>query len=544
MKQAWPKSIVVNLNEDLRTTLTVDRRRADPDDGTVTAVLGWIQKDGGAALATWTAPSFIELHCTLAELHPSVTVSADATLRAIARPGATLSLPMLDVSWPLFAAGVSDLDTEIVYELLQVSGVNVLQPFAVPALEDSVRSKLVELSRLAIRRSSSSSLNPLITQGMLYRAGELTGAGLRLPNWLRHAVSFETSNRPLQAFPVMCKPVLAAINTLGFVGLREVLRWTEENLAPVIDAMRAITGSSREMLGFDIDRLDQLGPLHRKLCRLSSCNRLGWVDLAYFSKSEGLPLEEVRTLAEDLFGYGVLIPDFNSPPKDINLTELEINFLSDFFTNTYKKARIHREFLHPIYRNLLKRMGDLWKSEEEDDDNDEYEYEYDYEYDYGNDREVFRPVGLNRPQEVLLSRDLDNRPPFLKQMTTQHLFKASRDRQFGTVAEAVRVARSIGDIGVDLGGALSFDDKLIAQFDKLLMTDSSALTDSSARIVSRLFHALDHCRPASVWDLAVAADAAKIEPRSLRPVLDLLESGGGHVARCREFLSFCAESIG
>jgi hypothetical protein len=126
-------------------------------------------------------------------------------------------------------------------------------------------------------------------------------------------------------------------------------------------------------------------------------------------------------------------------------------------------------------------------------------------------------------------------------MTTRHLFKASRDRQFGTVAEAVRVARSIGDKDVDLGGALSFDDELIAQFDKMLMTDSSALTDSSARIVSRLFHALDSCRPASVWDLALAADAAKIEPRSLRPVLDLLESGGGHVTRCREFLAFCGE---
>jgi hypothetical protein len=177
-------------------------------------------------------------------------------------------------------------------------------------------------------------------------------------------------------------------------------------------------------------------------------------------------------------------------------------------------------------------MGDLLEAEEEEDDD---------EYDYDNNREVFRPAGLNRPQEVLLSRDLDNRPPFLKQMTTQHLFKASRDRQFGTVAEAVRVARSIGDTGVDLGRALSFDDELIAQFDKMFGRESAALTDSSARIVSRLFHALDHCRPASIWDLALAADAAKIEPRALRPVLDLLEGCGGDVARCREFLAFCGE---
>jgi hypothetical protein len=42
----------------------------------------------------------------------------------------------------------------------------------------------------------------------------------------------------------------------------------------------------------------------------------------------------------------------------------------------------------------------------------------------------------------------------------------------------------------------------------------------------------------------LAADTAKIEPRALRPVLDLLEGCGGDVARCHEFLDFCAKSIG
>jgi hypothetical protein len=126
-------------------------------------------------------------------------------------------------------------------------------------------------------------------------------------------------------------------------------------------------------------------------------------------------------------------------------------------------------------------------------------------------------------------------------MTTPHLFKASRDRQFGTLAEVIRVARSLGDAGVDLGRALNFDDRLVEQFDKMFMTHGSGLTNRSARIVGRLFHAVDHRRPASVWDLALAADAAKIEPEALRPVLDLLEGCGGDVARCREFLTFCGE---
>jgi hypothetical protein len=535
---AWPRSIVVNLAEDLRTTLTVDRRRADPAEATVMAVLEWIRKTGGAALAAWTAPGFAELHRTLAELHPSVTVSADATLRAIARPDATLTLRILDASWPLFRVGISDLDPEIVCELLQVSGVDVLRPYHVPSLEDAVRTELVELSRLTIRRSPSSSLHPVVTQGMLYRAIELTEAGLSLPNWLRHAVSFEASNRTPKAFPATCRPVLAVLDALGCVGLREVLRWTEDDLTPVLDAMQAITGSSCEMLGFDINRLDKLGPLHRKLCRLSSGNRLGWVELAYFSQSEGLPLGEVRNLTEDLSGYGILIPHLDSPPKDINLTELEVNSLSDYFKNTENRARIRREYFdHPFINRrdvLIHLLRRLEESVEAGEDEDEDDYDFD-------EIEVSRPSGLNRIQEILLSRDLDDSPPFLNRITTSHLFKASRDRRFGTLAEAVKVARSLGGTRVDLGRALSLDDGLIAQFDKMLMTNSPALTDSSARIVSRLFHALDNCRPASVWDLAMAADAAKIEPFALRPVLDLLEGHGGDVTRCREFLAFCAQ---
>lgn len=528
VNQVWPKPIIVNLNEDLLTSLTVDRRRADPAETTVETVSEWVRKNGGAALAAWEAPDFLALHGTLAQLHPSVTASSDVALRAIARPGPIMTLPMLDTGWPFFGAGISDLDPEIACELLNVSGVDALRPHTIALIEDDVTASFGELARLALRRSSGNSLNPVVTQGMLYRAKELIQAGLRLPNWLGLAVSFETSNRP-QAYPATCRPVLAAVNTLGYVGLREVMRWTEDNLAPVLDAMWAIIGSSREMLGFDIDDLDKLGPLHRKLCRLSSGNRLGWTELIYFSKTEGLPLGDVQNLANDLSGYGVSIPDPDLPPKDIDLTELEVNSLSDYFNRTNKSAtfsrevsRFYRDHLDDSLFNLVQRL-EGWDP---------------------SAAEVHLRSGLSPTQQILLSQDLDGEQPFLKSITMQHLFKASRHRQFGTLSKAVGGARSLLDTEVDLGRALSFNDEAIAQFDKVFTTGSTSLTDGSMLIISRLFHAFDHCRPASVWDLALAADAAKIEPKALRPVLDLIEDGGGDVARCREFLAFCANGIG
>ena len=230
--------------------------------------------------------------------------------------------------------------------------------------------RILRLSSLIIRRPTSSSLNPVVAQRILYRTIELTEAGLRLPNWLRRAVSFEERNRLPQALSATCRPVLAALNALGCVGLREVLRWTESGFAPVLDAMREITGSSREMLGFDINRLDRLEPLHRKLCRLSLGNRLGWIELAYFVQSEGLSFGEVRKLAEDLSGYGVLIPDLASPPKDIHLTESEVEYLSHSFKNVYDEATHWRvDVFEPrehILDGIMKRFNEHYFSENED----------------------------------------------------------------------------------------------------------------------------------------------------------------------------------
>ena len=149
-----------------------------------------------------------------------------------------------------------------------------------------------------------------------------------------------------------------------------------------------------------------------------------------------------------------------------------------------------------------------------------------------------RPPDLTRKQEILISADLDGVNPFLANITMEHLFNASRHREFGTFAETVRVARSFADTAAFLPHIFGLDDRLIAQFDAMPIAGGNGF------IISRFFHAFDHHRPASVWDLALAATAANIEPQGLSPLLGLLEGCGGDVARCRDFLAFCAEGEG
>jgi hypothetical protein len=146
-----------------------------------------------------------------------------------------------------------------------------------------------------------------------------------------------------------------------------------------------------------------------------------------------------------------------------------------------------------------------------------------------------RPEDLNRAQGILLSRDFDDKEPFLRRITVSHLFEAHTENQFVTFADAIKVARSLADKGVDVGDILSLDNSVIARFESIPMTDTTE------PFVQRFFHALDHCRPAFVWDLALMADAAKIEPQALRPILDILEHCGGDAARCHQFLAYCAE---
>ena len=515
--ERWPQSIIANLTEDLLTTMTVDRRRVDPAEPTTKRVLGWIRENGGVALAAWEAPEFAALHRTLRELHPNVAATVDARLRASDRPAVTAALPVLDVRWPLSVVGISDLDPVIAQAVLLASNVDLTRPYMIS--DAQIAARLSDLSDLVPNQSDGKSENPVVIQAKFSRASELVKAGLRLPDWLRHAVLFETRNG-LQAFPARCGPVMAALEAYDRVGLGDVLRWIEADLAPVLDAMRVITDTWPSLLGFDLERLDKLGPLHRRLCRLSLNDRLSWAHLAYFSQSEALLLSEVQTLAEELAGYGVLIPNLNSPPQDTKLNISEMDAFTEYFSSR-KTSQNFSQYYAPDQNERARFINSVINRLEV------------LEVPSGDHMNC--PEDLNRVQGILLSRDFDDRKPFLRRITVSHLFEAYTDHQFVTFSDAVKVARSLADRGVDVADILSLDDSIITQF------ESIPITDTTEPVVQRFFHALDHCRPASVWDLALMADAAKIEPPALRPILDILEHCGGDVARCRQFLDFCTE---
>jgi hypothetical protein len=140
---------------------------------------------------------------------------------------------------------------------------------------------------------------------------------------------------------------------------------------------------------------------------------------------------------------------------------------------------------------------------------------------------------LDLLQELFLSHDFDRPIPYLRHITMSHFFDARCHHRFGSLSEAVKIARSLLDTEVNLGNILSCDDTLIDQIDAIPLTPEAAV------IIRRMFNALDRGRPIAVWDLALAATVNDIEPHILRPVLDFLEQCGGDTGRCREFLAFC-----
>jgi len=511
----WPVSLIVNLSEDLRCTLTVDRRRVDPTEAEIEPVLRCVRENAGAAVAAWSKPDFIGLHQTMCELHPDVAAAADAALRTYAGPRVFTRLPILDLEWPISVAGVSDLDPEIGCELLLASKTDVR--YDVYSLQRRFNISLINyLPRLDLRSDSGSSVHPLIAQGFACRVRELESAGFSLPNCLRHAALFETPEEP-QEFPARCRPVLLAVEGCGHIGLREWLRWIEADFTAVIDAARAIAVWSPQVLLFDPDRLDDLGPLQRNLCRLSFGDRLTWIELCYFAQSEGLSIASVLELAQELSGYGVWVPNLGESPQDLALTETELDLLARYFRDIRHAAQndTFPEYLsgyhnidHDIIGTLARRFR-IWASD------------------------FKRLSGLNLLQEVFLTYDFrGDAPASIRHITASHIYKAARHHRFGTLAEAFKVAVSLADTEVDLGKITGLNEDLIGRFDAIPMTPEAA------KIVHRLFHALDNGRPASVWDLALAATTDGIEPQTLHPVLDLLDCCGGDVARCREFLTF------
>ncbi len=307
MGKPWPMPAIVNLTEDLRSTLTVDRRRVSPTETEIEPVRRWVRENGGAALAAWSAPDFILLHKTLREFHPDVTVTANAALRATVEPRMMTTPPKWGVTWPLTVAGLSDLDPEIACELMLSSGMDIRG-----ALRYQVDEKFDDLAELSIRHFAGDSVNPIITQGLFARVTELANTGLSMPEGLQRAASFET-RYGLDAFPATCALVVSVIDACGRITLREFLRWIEADLAPVLDAAREIAASSPGLLAFDVAELKKLGPLQRSLCWLSSDDRLSWMDLAYFSRCEAMPFAKVLDLAKGLTRYGIRIPDLGAP---------------------------------------------------------------------------------------------------------------------------------------------------------------------------------------------------------------------------------------
>jgi len=517
----WPVSLIVNLSEDLRSTLTVDRRRVDPTESEIEPVLRWVRENGGAALAAWSKPDFMGLHQTMRELHPDVAAAADAALRAKAGPRVSTALPILDLEWPVSVAGVSDLDPEIGCELLLASRLDVRT--SAYSLQRTYKLPLIEyLPQLDFRKDSGSSVHQVVAQGVIYRVGELASAGLSLPHCLRQAASFETPEEK-QEFPTRCGPALRALEGCGRIALREWLRWIEADLVPVFDAARAIAILSPQVLLFDLDRLEELGPLQRNLCRLSFGDCLTWIELSYFAQAEGLQIESVLALAQELSGHGVQIPDLERSPRDVALTEAEFDCLKRYFRDASHREQNDR---YPGYlmgygyshsqdpetmANLARRF-DLWTGDFQ------------------------RLPNLTLLQEIFLTYDFSGTTqPSIRYITASHLYKAACHSRFGTLAQAFKVALSLADTGVDLGKITSLDDGLIHRFDAIPMTPEAAL------IVRRLFDAIDYGRPASVWDLALAATTDGIEPQTLSPVLDVLERCGGDVARCREFVAIHAK---
>jgi hypothetical protein len=124
----------------------------------------------------------------LAELDPNVITSADGFVRKT-KPDVILTVPRLEFNWPL-SVGLSDLDPEIFLELSLEKSI-IFSEFDL---------RIRPIMELAVRVERDNSIDPVVVQGMLHRTKELAAAGLVLPPWLRHAVSFETCSEP-QVFP-------------------------------------------------------------------------------------------------------------------------------------------------------------------------------------------------------------------------------------------------------------------------------------------------------------------------------------------------------
>ena len=132
-----------------------------------------------------------------------------------------------------------------------------------------------------------------------------------------------------------------------------------------------------------------------------------------------------------------------------------------------------------------------------------------------------RPTGLNRLQRLLLSRDFDDAEPYLQRVTPLRLFRASRNREFGTLRVALEVAQSLTEHGIDTQGIADMEPHLCDAMERV------AIPPDRMQYLERLFDAVDRRRPVSVWDFALAAVMLDVTPESLGPSWDYWRIAGG-----------------
>ena len=267
-------------------------------------------------------------------LGPRMVTDLDACLRSAGpETAAAATLRMVDErssspvpDWPYSGAGVCDLDPLIAEDVATATGEFTVSPI-----------------RASPSRSSGSirgqPLHPVVDQAILCRANTLVEAGLVLPLWLQRAARFGAQSTS-DAVPAACLEVLAAINDSGQVWLRDVLDWEDrEEWTPrdkdcVLEAMRAIAHWQFGLLAFNDEQTDALTPGHRRLARLSAGNRLTFVDIAFFARSERVAVVDVWALASKLKSYGVIVPDADGLPAGLELTKTQEDVLAAYYAHT------------------------------------------------------------------------------------------------------------------------------------------------------------------------------------------------------------------
>jgi hypothetical protein len=520
----WAHVLIVNLKEELRSSLTVDRRRVELTAAEAEPIHRWVEQNVGAASVSWEKPDFLKLHRTLRGLPPETTGAANIAIRSLKAP-VVMRVPKLDVIWPLSNAGICDIDPEIVAELVNASRKDVIREIQ----SFLPRSELFDLRELVLRYRGST--HPVLANALAARVMELSDAGLPIPAPLLQAASFEMSDGE-RKYDARSGPVLSIVNATGRIGVSEVLCWIERDCLIVVDTARKIGEWWPSLLRFEFDKLDDIDPMCRRLMSLARGDELGWLELVYFRDFENINLDAVLGLARKVSEYGVSIPNLSAPPDDLRLDPAEYEFLQQNLIELEKCFR-----LDPVGPKLGLRtfVGDDFDKRERMEQRF-IERNLIHEDYFMRDVSQANWASLQRKQRIMASLSGDGEAPFYKVINLTNIYQTSYSGKFGTIREAAIVARSLADFGfrVKIGSILDVDNQTLAKYEELNLAQYGNF------LVSRFFDALDRDRPVTVWDLGLLAAAEGIEPGALSPLIDLLEESGGDVGRCREFLRFCS----